>query len=128
MAFNKNPLQDGVKTKLKDYSVDLENRIGDIGKADIGLGNVLNQKQTYILNDNYSDTGFEYTFPDNGLFLVAIGGNLNSARGLFFVGVWQSGVQVNTVSNHTNITNTVSGRKITFSFTGWSHYSIIRLN
>ena len=29
MAFTKNPLKDGTKTKLKDYSVDLEIRVGD---------------------------------------------------------------------------------------------------
>jgi len=41
MAFTKNPLKDGTKTKLKDYSVDLENRIEDATKVESIFGGTL---------------------------------------------------------------------------------------
>ena len=44
MAFTKNPLQDGTKTKLKDYSVDLENRI------DSGIKSYLSHERIYHSN------------------------------------------------------------------------------
>lgn len=63
MAFTKNPLQDGTKTKLSDYSNDLENRV------DIGF----RAKPSYLLVTNAPNVIaggiYVHKFP-NGLVII----------------------------------------------------------
>ena len=70
MAFVKKPLQGGVKEFLEDYSVDLENRIGDIGKADIGLGSVIDERQLFTELKGSSNSSWSHTLKNDTKYLL----------------------------------------------------------
>ena len=130
MAFVKKPLQGGVKEFLEDYSVDLENRIGDIGKADIGLDNVVNRLQAQVIHSENTNTTTTIEIPGNyGLFLLT--GGWSGLNFCILVVKRMSGqLSLTDITNRSSsVTITTSENNINIDTkSNWNIISLVKLN
>ena len=128
MAFEKNPLKDGTKTKLKDYSVDLENRIGNIGKADIGLGNVLNERQVAVYRRDVLNSTSTIILPDeSAMYVLVTSWGDTSSTSMYVINTRGGGINIGEIKADSQVTVTASGLTLTVSRSTYRFVSLVRI-
>lgn len=85
-------------------------------------------KRVRILRSAYTNSSWEYTFPQNGIFLVVSAGSINSPRYMELVGTWNGALASARIVEVQRATITYEGLKITVNHSGWSYYAVLRLN
>ena len=128
VAFNKNPLQDGTKRKLSEYSQDLENRIDSLDKTNVGLGSVINEKQAWLHHIDVLDTTSTITLPNESAQYLLIGSWAGTSSSfMYVVNTRQGGIYIGEIKADSQVTVTASGLTLTVSRSVYRFVSLVRV-